>query len=290
MSGWEDNTQAFRNEVLDKILKDKNLVRLADGDRARVYEFINDITAIEEASRIEPYLKYNCGLITPSEYIGVLIDQLRDDVYPLLNSPEVTAGGAPFTVLRNIFCYIDLVSMLRYGPDKNSSYGKGTGNISKLLMSFGPKDMKARYRKYSKYLIQIYRHDLVHTVEPRLKIMKIISNNTNIIQLIGWSIRSDCMNKQKYKSIIYNFDIGAKLMRSDSFRKNEFLHLRFDENSMSPVINTIAFFFDLVNYLFDYQNSLTKDEDINKEFALNYVQMVAYSSLTLLKYSLEIKN
>src|SRR5690554_503210 len=96
---------------------------------------------------------------SPQQYIQNLIDQLRGDIFPLLNA------NAIFTVARNTFCFIDHVSSLKLGPNYN---GNQTDRIETILKEFAHFDsyINSKYTKYAKYIVQVYRHDIVHNIRP----------------------------------------------------------------------------------------------------------------------------
>lgn len=283
MSSWQTELQSFIDKRIAKELKDyKKGNTLTKEEEKIVKSYMQDLARIKDANNIEPLLTYLDldKKITPREHLQDLLDQLRNDIYPLFK-PSVTSGGAPFTVLRNIFSYLDYVALLRFGP--RGAYGNGMSKIDKLLDDFGPKDMKGRYKQYKDYLIQIYRHDLVHLTSPRLKIMKIIRNKEEKIEIVGFFIASDTFNdkkEEKKKRILHDFEQGCLLMKSEKFREDNFFHLRLRKNT--PIINSISMFFDLANYIKEYQTSLANEEELNKIFAKHFVATSLNSALKLL--------
>ena len=282
MSIWQTKLQKFIEERINQeveIYKKQNIFK--DNEEAIVKKYLYDIAKVHDVNNIEPILNYLGSQVTPRDHLHNLLNQLKDDVYPLLKVPEVTPGGAPFSILRDIFCFIDYIALLRFGPVND--YGRGLGNIERLFDDFGPDDMKARYRKYKTYLVQIYRHDLVHLTSPRLKIMKVKKENEEKNEIIGFSIISDTINDNQQitkTQILNNFEQGSSLMRSSKFRENTFFHLRLYNNI--PTINTISTLFDLVNYIKDYQTALGKEEELNRKFAENFIAANINSSLKLL--------
>lgn len=289
MSTWQTKLQSFIDQRIIKEMEDyKQNNDLTEDEAKTIKAEMQDLAMIEDASSIEPILRYLDKEVTPREHLQDLLNQLRNDIYPLFKAPSVTPGGAPFTVLRNIFSYLDYTALLRYGP--SGSYGKGMGDIGKLLDNFGPVDMQERYRLYKNYLIQIYRHDLIHLISPRLKIMKVKKGKEEKIKKVGFVIISDTFNdgnKDKRNQILENFEQGCSLMKSVQFRKNTFFHLRLRDNT--PTINSISMFFDLVNYIKEYQVSLANEEELNRRFAENFIVASLNSALKLLdKQNLDV--
>jgi hypothetical protein len=274
---WQKKLEEHINKTIEECFK--KITDFADKEKEYIKEKMLELSEVQDANNTEPTIKYNNKFITPREHLQDLIDQLHGDIFPLLKVPEVTAGGAPFTVLRNIFCYMEYVALLRFGKKRNSE----SGNLEKMLDDFGPEDMKARYRIYKKYLIQLYRHDLVHLTSPRMKIIQ-IKNDRNRIAYAGFFIISDVVgqnNVQKKSKILGDFDQACSLMRSVNFRKNSFIHLRLSESTIT--INTLVMFFDLINYLKDYQASLAKEEELNRNFAENLIEANLNSAIKLIK-------
>ncbi|MFH1255315.1 MAG: hypothetical protein V1667_02515 [bacterium] len=277
---WQLKLKSFIDERIKEEVKryEKNFTIDETGV---IKEHLMYLSRIEDANNIEPILPYLEKKITPREHLQDLVNQLKNDIYPLFKVPSVTRG-APFTVLRNIFNYIDYIALLRFGA-KKGNYGNGMGDVDRLLDDFGPDDMKERYRLYKDYLIQIYRHDLVHLVSPRSKIMKILnSNKKEEIKIIGFCITSETFNDkngERKNKILDDFEQGCSLMKSVEFRKNRFFNLRL--NNGVPNINSISVFFDLINYIKDYQASLSKEENLNRIFAENFIASNLNSALKL---------
>jgi len=288
MSSWQVKLQSFIDQQITReieIFKKENIKStLTEDEEKTIKEHMRELAVIEDSDNGEPKLTYLdlSKKITPREHLEDLLKQLRDDVYPLLRVPSVTPGGAPFTVLRNVFSYLDYVALLRYGPAGNN-YGRGIGNMYKILDNFGPADMQKRYRQYKEYLIQIYRHDLVHLTSPRYKIMKVINKNAKEnIEKVGFSIITGTINdkkEEKKKQILQDFEQGCLLMKSEKFRDKIFFHLRLDHRT--PTINSFSMFFDLANYIIGYQDSLKKDEKLNRDFAENFIAANLSSALKL---------
>jgi len=274
---WRQKLDNFVNETIKECLE--KILDLPEKDKKQIEKKLIELAEIKDANQIEPILKYNNKFVTPREHLQDLIDQLRGDVFPLIN-PNVTGSGAPFTVLRNIFCYMEYIALLRFGRKRNSE----SGNLEKLLDCFGPEDIQSRYRVYKKYLIQLYRHDLVHLTSPRMKIIQIKDNNKNQIDFAGFFMVADIIGPdkdQKKLQIFGDFDQACSLMRSSEFRKNSFIHLRLARSTIT--INTISMFFDLINYIKDYQASLAKEEELNRNFAENLIKANLNSAVKLVK-------
>lgn len=199
--------------------------------------------------------------ITPIEYIEDLIDQLRKDIFPLFS----TKGAAPFTVLRNTFCVVDHVSKLIY-----NSTSSQTKRMKKLLCKLSKFDsfINTKYRMYSSYIVQIYRHDLVHNVRPLPKIIKIIEKNNNkTSNVISWFAISSEIHYTAPK----DFDSLKNYIKNTKNRKN-LGHLRYIGNQI--FINNYCMFFDLINFLEEYKDSLSKDKNLQETFAKNYENIV----------------
>jgi len=277
MSIWKNKLQQFINEQIDKEIRNRSL----SGENEKIVrEYLQNLAEIKDANNTEPILKYLSKSITPREHLQDLLNQLKSEIYSLL---RVVESKAAFNLLRSTFCYLDYIALLRFGPKNNNNYGKGAGNLEELLDDFGPEDMKERYRKYKDYLVQIYRHDLVHLISPRLKVMKVKENGGERIETIGFKIIADTCNdkgKEKKANILQDFEQACSLMRSVQFRKNTFFHLRFDQNI--PTINSLSMFFDTANYIKDYQSSLTKEVELNKRFAEHFIAINLSSALKLL--------
>jgi hypothetical protein len=196
--------------------------------------------------------------LSPTEYIQDLIGQLKKDIYPLFK----VKGSAPFTVARNTFCFIDHISALRYGRNGNQ-----TTRIKKLISEFAGFDsyINSKYKRYADYIVQVYRHDLVHNIRPFPHKFQIIDKVGNKSDGISWFFVSSYMKDTAPKPRTFN-----KL--ADYFKnvrnRSGLCHLRYRGNDI--VINNYCLFFDLVNFLKDYKELLKNDTELQKEFINNY--------------------
>lgn len=199
--------------------------------------------------------------LSPPCYIQDLINQLEQDIFPLFK----VRGFAPFTISRNIFCFIDHVSALKYGI-KNRK-GEQTKRIINLISEFASFDsyIQGKYQSYAGYIVQIYRHDLVHNVRPFPHKFQIIEKNGKKSEGISWFFISSNMGKNSPR--IKTFNGLSKHLREVKNRK-DLCHLRYIGNQV--VINNYCLFFDLINFLFEYKNDLKINVSLQKSFIENY--------------------
>jgi len=211
--------------------------------------------------------------LSHSEYIQDLINQLKRDIFPLFR----VKGFAPFTISRNIFCFIDHVSVLRYGIKRQK--GEQTKRIKKLISEFAKFDsyINSKYKLYADYIIQIYRHDLVHNVRPLPHEFQVIEKNGKGMKGISWFLTSSYIKDSAPKPRTFNK--LADYFKNVKNRKN-LCHLRYAENQI--VINNYCLFFDFVNYLKKYKKVLENDQKSQNNFTKNYQQII--------KNHFEIKN
>ena len=210
------------------------------------------------------------------EHLESLIGQLKDDIFPLFR----VKGNAPFTILRNTLSFCDYISRLHFGK-KGSS-----GDLSRLFDSFGSYDyIKERYLEYKKYLIQLYRHEVIHTIRPWSKGMLLRKSGNLKFGNVGWNIKSKLpkevekkISKEKDKD---KFDKLYSLLKEENNRKNLF-HLRLSKKSNSPVINTYCFFFDLVDYLKNFIELVNSDADIERALLENLISVEVENYFNLL--------
>lgn len=202
--------------------------------------------------------------LTPEEYIKNLIEQLRKDIFPLFN----TTGFAPFTILRNTFCFIDHVSALRYGiRDKN---GEQTGRMKRVIDHFALSDnyINSKYKEYSDYLIQIFRHDLVHNVRPLPKKIKVIEKGrSDREEKISWFI----VDSYIHDNAPCKFNALCDYFKKVRNRKG-LNHLRYYRNEIW--VNNWCLFFDFVNYLNIYKNDINRNQKLKKDFLKHYKLLV----------------
>jgi len=204
--------------------------------------------------------------LSPAEYIQDLINQLRKDIYPLFK----VRGHALFTIARNTFCFIDHVSLLRYGANGNQ-----TERIKKLIGEFAKYDsdkklyINSKYKRYADYIVKIYRHDLVHNVRPFPHKFQIIDKTSNKSDGISWFYIASYIKDNTPKPRTFNK--LAEYLKNIRNRSG-LCHLRYRGNDI--VINNYCLFFDFVNFLRDYKNLLSTDKNLQEEFAENYEKLV----------------
>lgn len=204
--------------------------------------------------------------LSPEEYVQDLINQMKKDIYPLFN----VKGNAPFTISRNIFCFIDHVSCLKYGYLKKTE-GEQTIRIKKMISEFASFDsyINNKYKIYAPYIVQIYRHDLVHNIRPFPHKIKIIKKGKSVkVDMESWFLISSDIGNDYPKPKTFNK--LAEYFINTSNRKG-LCHLRCSNNQI--VINNYCLFFDLINFLYEYK-ALLKNGDEQDKFAKNYVSIV----------------
>jgi len=207
----------------------------------------------------------NDNIKTPSGYIQNLIDHIRDDIYPLF---FLTSGGAPFTILRNLFCYLDHTARLRFGNNQDS--------LDKLFCKgdFGAyKHIQKRYCQIHKDLIQLYRHELAHHIRPWPKIRKVKIEKSRERKLIGFHISWE-VNKKMIQAKFEDFAEFAEFMRKEKNRKH-LNHLRSSKYYPQFIVNTFCFLSDIVDYLNRYAIILDNKEEERLNFCKNYLLIVA---------------
>lgn len=210
-------------------------------------DLIKKINGVKKVSVGTKYL-------APSEYIRDIIDQLRNDIFPLFQ------GSPFFTIARNTFCFIDHISALKFGTTNQ------TTRIKALLGEFAKFDryLNRKYQNYSSFIVQVYRHDLVHNIRPFPHKIQIIEEDGTKADGISWfHITQQTIsmpNAQLFNQLAQNFE-------NINFRKNLF-HLRYSNNQV--IINNNCLFFDLVNFLNQYENMLEKDVNEQNKFVNNY--------------------
>ncbi len=202
--------------------------------------------------------------LNPSEYIDNLVDQLRQDIFPLFK----VKGFAPFTIARNIFCFIDHVSGLKYGNKKEKGYQ--TKRIKKLISEFANFDtyIQGKYKLYAPYIVKVYRHDLVHNVRPFPHEFEIIDKANKKQKGVSWffvssDIGKNYQGRKTFKKLTKHF-------KNTKNRKN-LCHLRYIGNQI--VINNYCLFFDFVNFLKKYQKLLKADKGLQNKFIKNYEEI-----------------
>jgi len=220
--------------------------------------------------------------VTPAHYIQNLIDQLENDIFPVLcrGQDDPTISSDAFTVLRNVFCFIDHVSSLLFRHKRYKKRRGGYRNITQTeymilsLNSFMKEDIyiNSKYREYSSYLVQIYRHDLVHHVHPL----------PHFIWVRNIGERKNTRKRKVSGFVVYNKKpkrlsdkIGDLIDDFKSRRnRNNLCHLRYMHNSI--VINSYCIFFDCVNYLLYVRDQLKANAIKREKLLENYSNIVNY--------------
>ena len=101
-------------------------------------------------------------------YLTELRDTVRANVRPLLQIP----GGAPFSVCREVFCYLDHLGHLFTGSNQ---VGQRFTSFLRTVMSTADDG----YREWADVIYQMLRNGSVHEFAP-----KVLENNQG--QLLGW--------------------------------------------------------------------------------------------------------
>ncbi|MBN1915879.1 hypothetical protein JW796_02690 [Candidatus Dojkabacteria bacterium] len=197
----------------------------------------------------------------PYEYVSDLIDQLKGDIFPLLESQI-----GLFTIARNIFCFTDHIASLMYIHTGK----KQTERIKIVLNDFMPYDkyVNSKYKRYRSYLVQVYRHDLVHNVRPLPHIIDTIRKGaTRKDRQESWFFQSNYLKHDAPKSL-------EELSEYFKIAKNRkgYCHLRYHRNEI--LVNNFCLFFDLINYLQDLKEKLRTDSNLQEIFANNYQKIV----------------
>lgn len=275
--------EKYRDELVDKILKEGSksfsdgqnnfLKRLSETEKRKIKELIVEHIKLDKLETDKPEVFVETEMHSAARHLDNLLSQLEGDIFPLLSK---TDGKAPFTVLRNVLCYCDYVAQLQFGKIGTS------GSLEQLFDNFGTYEyIQRRYREYKKYLIQLYRHDLVHTIRPWSKIMFVKHNNQISLNYVGWHIRAH-LNRNA-ETMRDNFSELKKLLSQESKRKN-LVHLQIDKNiSFSPIINVYCFLFDLVNYTDGLKKKLDTDHQVMEDFMKNLIEIIIEGSFRLLR-------
>ncbi|MFA6475666.1 MAG: hypothetical protein WCV88_05750 [Patescibacteria group bacterium] len=220
---------------------------------------IVDTPTIETPNRVRYTIVSNIPSCSSSDYCEKLMNQLKDDIFPLFR----TKGFAPFTIARNCFCYIDHIARLRFGKDGSM------GNINKLMDDFGSYPfIKEQYKLYKFDLQQTYRHHLVHNVDPWPMVRQIKLHQRIETHVIGFHIKSKLPNSVKQK----RFSILKRKFSEEKFRAG-LCHLRYDKN-YNPIINTYCLFFDTIDYISRYRAILSTDDNEERDFAKHFIDLV----------------
>lgn len=280
------NLEKYRDELVNKVLIGEwdnfrnghraYVKNLSETEKRRIQQLISQCVRFENLDTDEPKVWVETSFHSADGHLNNILDQIEKDVFSLLAN---TDEKAPFTVLRNVLCFCDCVACLRYGKRG------GGGDLEQLFDELGPYAyIRRRYCEYKKYLIQLYRHDLVHTIRPWSKMMFVKCNDVLTLGIVGWHITAQLNNKtQAHKA---DFNKLKNLLAVENNRKN-LVHLRVDKKrNQSPVINTYCFLFDLVNYIEELKEQLKTDKETMEQFMKNLIEMIVESSFRLLKHDI----
>jgi len=127
---------------------------------------------------------------------------INNDLIAVVKFHEGTNGGF-HSVPREVFCYIDYISVLRYGLPNSST--KAIRFIEKYLGS-----MNGRYKHFGKLLYEMWRHGTVHEFDP--KALRHSSKKYSI----GWQTNNDS-GKEERACHLECFKVKGK---SDTFLLN----------------------------------------------------------------------
>lgn len=208
--------------------------------------------------------------LSPTDYLQNLVNQMREDIYPLFRA---TKGGAPFTVTRNTLCYIDHIASLIYGPE-----GPQNVRLKKVISQLGLTDpyLNSNYQKYSDYLIQIYRHDLVHNIRPFPKKILVNVGGRSESRETWFFMQTLCDGK--------SFDHNLKYMSQKRSRKGR-NHLRLAD--VQVVIDTFSLFFDTVILINSYVQKSKNDTRFEVKLSRNYYKIMRKSYFSLRNFTLD---
>lgn len=190
---------------------------------------------------------------SPSEYFQNLIEQLKNDIYPLFR----TDGAAPFTISRNVFCFIDHVSQL-ISFDTNGQNER----LKLVIHELGSidEDLRDKYIKYSDYLIQVLRHDIVHNVRPFPK--KVKQENGGYIDA-WYTIYTICDGMPFENNLIKMKDIKNRKGRR---------HLEINRQNAVD-IDSYSLFFDFIVYLQQLKTLADEDNNFRQTITENYYKI-----------------
>lgn len=279
--------EKYRDERVDKILREgsksfrsgqNNYIKgLGETEKRKIKELIVEHIKLDKLETDSPEVFVETEMHSAAGHLDNLLSHLEGDIFPLLSK---TDGKAPFTVLRNVLCYCDCIARLQYGR-KGSS-----GDLDQLFDHFGPYEyIQKRYRRYKKYLVQVYRHELVHTVRPWSKVMFVKDNNNLSLSYVRWSVTGQLNTETQSSS--NDFQKLKKLLAIEGNRKN-LVHLGVDRHeSESPVIiiNTYCFLFDLVNYIEELKKKPGENDQLKENFMKNLIEIIVESSFRLLRHN-----
>jgi hypothetical protein len=107
---------------------------------------------------------------------------INNDLIAVLKFHEGGIGGF-HSVPREVFCYIDYISAIRYGENSSAN---AIRFIEKYLGS-----ANVRYKHYGKLLFEMWRHGTVHEFDPkRLK-------HSNKKYSVGWQTNNDSGKEER---------------------------------------------------------------------------------------------
>lgn len=278
----------YRNDKVNRILvknkhplpKVKKYISKISNTKIRQIETIakNQVKLLVEDNKLK--IRVETHYESAEKHLEYIINQLSDDIYPLF----ATKDKAPFTILRNTLCFCDYISRLRF-KKKGSS-----GDLQTFFESFGSYEyIKIKYSEYKDYLIQLYRHEVVHTLRPWSKVMLLKRGGLIKYGNVGWNLKTRLPQKLEngLKSHKDTFSYLSSELRSEKNRKKLF-HLRLSEKSNSPVINIYCLFFDLVNYVSDYKSSIEEDIDQQVKLMKNLIEIEVENYFNLLFEGIQI--
>ena len=100
-------------------------------------------------------------------YLEMLAQTVKDDIHPLL----ATKGGAPHTISREVFSYVDYLGALYVGTSNVKCDGRdGLAVVGIRFKRYLDEVMcksDTGYKQYSEVVYQMYRNGPVHNFEPK---------------------------------------------------------------------------------------------------------------------------
>ena len=132
---------------------------------------------------------------------GHFLAAITNDLTAVVKFHDGGIGGF-HSVPREVFCYIDYISAIRYGANSSAN---AIQFIEKYLGTANP-----RYKHYGKLLYEMWRHGTVHEFDPkRLK-------HSNGKYSVGWQTNNDS-GKEERACHLECFEVYGK---SDTFVLN----------------------------------------------------------------------
>ena len=249
----------FNNEVTISVSEKRRKVQLS--------------SEMEQSKNNKKLLVLPGESLTPEAYLQNLIDQLESDIYPLFRQ---TTGGAPFTVIRNTFCFIDHVSQLLHKPSSPQNV-----NMKKVIAKLGSIDsyLNNHYKLYAPYLIQLYRHDLVHNIRPFPKSLIILDTNRNE-RAESWFFNATKVDGRTFSANLA--DMKKKATRNG---RN---HLRYIGNQI--YIDTFSVYFDTIIFIEEIISELASNPKLRARIVKNYYKIMQYSYSSLVDFKLDIRD